>query len=320
LERDPTTCEHRIGAPVLKAPDGVEPLPSEPTTGLGAPVLGSPTEPAAFPTSSSLGPDVISRLMGGRYVTVVGIFGDPESGKTACLASLYLMVSNAALYGWKFADSKSLMGFEDIARGAREWNEGNIPDQLTVHTELLDDRRPGFLHLRLVRESDGRCVDLALPDLPGEWTKALISMAKADRFEFAKSAEAIWIVVDGRALADREKRGGLITRIGQLAGRLQTLFEGTVPRVTIVTTHRDAVEVPPAVLERLAAELAKKSVTAAVVQLAPFSDDAENIKPGHGIEDLIAATVSPAPLPQPLWPRSGSAATGRSYLDYRGGQ
>jgi hypothetical protein len=212
------------------------------------------------------------------------------------------------------------MGFEDIARGAREWNEGNIPDQLTVHTELPDDRRPGFLHLRLIRQSDGRSVDLALPDLPGEWTKDLISTTKVERFEFVKSAEAIWVVVDGRTLADREKRGGLITRIGQLAGRLQTIFDGAVPRVTIVTTHRDAVEVEASVLQRLATELAKKSVVASVVQLAPFSDDAENIKPGHGILDLISATVSPEPVPQPLWPQSGKPATGRSYLDYRSDQ
>lgn len=113
------------------------------------------------------------------------------------------MVANAALNGWTFADSKSLMGFEEIARGARDWNEGSPPDQMTMHTEMTDDRRAGFLHLRLVRKSDGRRVDLALPDLPGEWTTKLVTSAQSDRLEFMKAAEVTWIVLDGRTLADR---------------------------------------------------------------------------------------------------------------------
>ena len=70
---------------------------------------------------------------------------------------------------------------------------------------------------------DGRRVDFALPDLPGEWTKTFVRTARSDRLEFMKSAEAIWVVVDGRALADLEQRQGLITRLGQLAGRIRTL-------------------------------------------------------------------------------------------------
>jgi hypothetical protein len=259
-------------------------------------------------------------MMGSRYVTVVGILGDPESGKTACLASLYLMISNAALDGWKYADSKSLMGFEEIARGAREWNDGQIPDQMTVHTEMADERRPGFLHLRMVRKADGRPVDLALPDLPGEWTKALISTAKADRFEFMKAAEAVWVVVDGRTLADREKRQGLISRLGQLAGRLKTLFEGRVPRMMIVATHRDAVELDAGTLLRVAAELAKKAVVAKVVQLAPFSDDQEVIKPGFGLLDLIAATLGPNRTDPEFWPTPPDVAQPRAYLSYWSGR
>lgn len=318
LERDPATCEHRLAA--LAAQGGVDGDTCPPSAAdadpLGGAVLESPPTDIGFPTSRTLGPDVISNLMASRYVTVVGILGDPESGKTACLASLYLLVSNACLEGWSFADSKSLMGFEDIARGAREWNEGAPPEQMTVHTEMADERRPGFLHLRLVRKSDGRRLDFALPDLPGEWTTALVSTAKAERLAFLQSAEAIWIVVDSRTLADREKRQGVVSRLGQLAGRLKTLIGETLPRLVVLATHRDQVELELAVLTRIRDELAKRQVVAQVIEVAPFSGD-QAIKPGHGLLEVIEATAGSPPELTGCWPASPPQATTRAFLSYR---
>ncbi|OQW76546.1 MAG: hypothetical protein BVN32_08995 [Proteobacteria bacterium ST_bin14] len=315
LERDPATCEHRVGN--IGADAAARSTEADAASMVGAPVLERPTGMASFPSSRTLDPDAISKLMASRYVTVVGILGDPESGKTACLASLYLLVSNAELKGWKFADSKSLMAFEDIARGAREWNAGNPPEQMTVHTELSDDRRPGFMHIRLVRTGDGRRVDLALPDLPGEWTTELVSTARADRFEFLKAAEAIWIVLDGRSLANKERRQAIISRVGQLAGRLSTLLEGDLPKLMLVITHRDAGELPHSVITRLEGELAKREVTATVVPVAPFSDDDAQVRPGFGIEDLIAATTVGALPSFEFWPPSDPTEGSRSYIGFR---
>ncbi|MBX8592987.1 hypothetical protein K5D56_26825, partial [Pseudomonas cichorii] len=208
LERDPLSCGNRATNESAAATSaGVkddDEITSQSGDRLGAPVLGQPVRASALPSSRTLGLERLNAMMGTRYVNVVGILGDPESGKTACLASLYLLVSHAKLEGWSFADSKSLAAFEEIARGARDWNDGTAPEQMTVHTELADDHGPGFLHLRLVRLSDGRRVDLALPDVPGEWTQALVNTARSDRLDFMKSAESIWIVLDGRSLADIE--------------------------------------------------------------------------------------------------------------------
>lgn len=311
LERDPTTCEHRAGAAAAG-----EPQISDGADDLGAPVLGRPNGTSAFPSSGTLGPDAVSQMMASRYVTVVGIFGDPESGKTACLASLYLMVAHARLNGWTFADSKSLMAFEDIARGARVWNEGDPPDQMTVHTEMSDDRRPGFLHLRLFKKSDGRRIDLALPDLPGEWTTELVGMTRADRFEFIKSAETIWVVIDGRKLADKEKRQGVISRLGQLVGRLKTLFDGAIPRMIVVVTHRDSGELPDSVSTRITAELAKRDVTGKIIQVAPFSED-ESVKAGYGMSEVIDAMFDTKRPDHEFWPSREPQAGSRSYLAFR---
>lgn len=320
LEHDPAACKHRAAARNLTVSSAeafaAESVTAGPIGDLGAPVLEKPSSAASFPSSRTMGPESISGMMGSRYVTVVGILGDPESGKTACLASLYLMVANAQLEGWSFADSRSLMAFEEIARGAREWNEGQPPDQMTVHTEMADERRPGFLHLRLVRRADGRRVDLAFPDLPGEWTTALVSTARTDRFEFMKSAEAVWMVVDGRALVDKERRQGVISRLGQLAGRLRTIFDGTIPRLMIVVTHRDHGELDGSIANRIAAELTKREVVARIHQVAPFSKH-DDVRAGFGLAELVEATVAPPQAGGEFWPSSEPHECSRSYLNFR---
>jgi Double-GTPase 2 len=315
LERDPAECSNRIGnAPADELPTAS--VDDGDTSGIGGPVLEAPTEIPSFPPSTTLGPETISAMMTTRYMTVVGILGDPESGKTACLASLYLLVSNAVLQGWSFGDSRSLMAFEEISRGARRWNEGHPPEQMTVHTEMADERRPGFLHLRLRCRADGRRVDLALPDLPGEWTKTLIRSARSDRLEFLKSADVIWLVVDGRMLADREKRQGTITRLGQLAGRLRALIEGEMPRLLLVITHRDLAALDDAVLDRVRLEFDKHGVGFDVIPVAPFSDKDE-IRAGFGLASLVDASVGRSHRAPAFWPATAPKERDRSFLTYR---
>lgn len=320
LERDPSACSNRvINLAASLAAAEVQDDDETPQAGdrLGAPVLDSPTRASTLPSSRTLGLEDLNAMMGTRYVNVVGILGDPESGKTACLASLYLLISHSMLNGWSFADSKSLAAFEDIARGARDWNDGEVPEQMTVHTELADDHSPGFLHLRLARHSDGQRIDLALPDIPGEWTQALVNSARSDRLDFMKSAEAIWIVLDGRTLANLEKRQGLIARLGQLMGRLDTMLDGRMPRLMIVITHRDLQVPTDNVVGRLKAELDKRGVNPEIVSVAPFSDDPDTIPAGFGIADLINLTVGkPTKLP-PLWQSTEPNADDRAYLSYR---
>lgn len=286
---------------------------------IGAPVLDPPAENLSFPRSTTLGIDALNEMMSAKYVSVVGILGYPNSGKTACLASLYLLASNDRLTGWSFADSQSLMAFEEISRGARCWNAGELPDQMTVHTEMSDDRQPGFLHLRLKRDVDGRCVDLALPDLPGEWTKDLVSTSRADRFEFLRAAEVLWIVVDGRTLQSVELRQGVISRLGQLAGRLKTMLCESLPRILLAVTHRDHAEISASVLERIHTELRKHEVTVIVVPIAPFSENQE-FKPGYGLVDLINESVADQHKSSSFWPVTEPESDIRAYLSHRRSQ
>lgn len=319
LEKDPETCPNRVAGVMVAGLGRVPSIESGSERGagdFGAPVLEAPAEPPTFPPSTTLRLEMVDEMMASRYVTVVGILGDPESGKTAALASLYLLVSNSQLEGWSFADSRSLMAFEGIARGARRWNEGNPPDQMTVHTEMADERRPGFLHLRLRRDADSRFVDLALPDIPGEWTRALVRTSRSDRLQFLKSTDVIWIVVDGRTLNDKVQRQGAITRLGQLAGRLRAFMDGAVPRLLLVLTHRDEVETPADIIGRIHAEMTKHEVNVDVMPVASFSDDA-NFRPGSGLLALVNATVGGPMSSLSFWPSTQPNMGGRNFLSYR---
>jgi hypothetical protein len=310
MENDPATCENRL---VHVASDEGE----EKGQDIGGPVLDSTERGPAFPPSTTLGLDVVNRLMRSRYVTAIGILGESNSGKTACLVSLYLLVSNGLLKGWAFADSASLMGFEDIARAARVWSEGHPPDQITLHTEMADDRQPGLLHLRLKRKSDGRRIDITLPDLPGEWTEALVKSSRSDRLEFMKSAETVWLVVDGKVLRDLSTRQGAITRLGELLGRLEMMTKELPPKVLVVVTHRDKGELEQSIRDRLAAEIAKRALSAEIAEVAPVADDETICKSGFGIEALLDASVGAVPVAAEFWAPTTPAAGSRAYLAYR---
>lgn len=327
MENDPATCENRVGigvatdasadaaATTLKvgAPEEREQQAQD----IGGPVLESTERRPAFPASTTLGLDVVNGLMRSRYVTGIGILGESNSGKTACLVSLYLLVSNGLLEGWTFGDSASLTGFEDIARAARVWNEGHPPDQITLHTEMADDRQPGLLHLRLKRKSDGRRVDITLPDLPGEWTEALVKSSRSDRLEFMKSTETVWLVVDGKVLRELSTRQGAITRLGELLGRLEGMTKECPPRVLVVVTHRDMGGLEQSIRDRLEAEIAKRVLPAEIVEVAPVADDETICKSGFGIEALLDASVGAAPDAAEFWASTMPPAGSRAYLGYR---
>src|SRR5262245_8723399 len=103
------------------------------TEELGNPVdqelLPEPDQNLSFQPSSTLTEDSLSGIMGSLYCTMIGIIGPPDSGKTAALVSLYLLLSHGRLSSFEYADSKSLMALDEISRGARRWTSGTPPQQ-----------------------------------------------------------------------------------------------------------------------------------------------------------------------------------------------
>jgi hypothetical protein len=252
--------------------------------------------------------------MSRRHCRVIGILGPPDSGKTAALVSLYLLVAKGVLQGWEFADSHSLRTLDDLSQGTRRWAGGGPPDQMTAHTELPDSRTPGFIHLRLRRANSDETVDFLLPDLPGEWSSALIDNNRTDRLGFLASADAIWLMIDGRQLTEPKTRHQALHRAKVTLQRIAS-FIARPPPIIAVISRRDLGETPEAATDILLTEAARHGLTLQVVPVASFGAGGE-APAGTGIIDLIEATLANAGKTSDFWSMAPPSREGRMMMRF----
>ena len=311
LINNPDKCPERLLM-------GSEPAAAELSDAAVPPPLSAPVRNPQFPSSLTLTPNALREACGGRMFRLVGVLGSPDAGKTAILVSLYLLLSRGKLQDFKFADSGSLRAFDEISRGARRWNGGQPPEQMTNHTEDPDDRTAGFLHLRLRDRKSGARHDILLPDLPGEWSTSLIDSNRVDRLNFLKAADVIWITVDGRQLIQPQTRQQVLHRTGLLLQRVSEFLGPKVPPVFVVISHKDHGDPSEASLRKLQAEAARLNLAIKILQVASFSDN-EAVAPGMGIAELIGASLasSSSTASASLWPDSVGTDGSRHFLNFR---
>jgi len=265
-----------------------------------------------------LSPEDLARYTNKRYHHLIGILGAPNAGKTAILVSLYLLLANNRLKGYEIADSYSMMAFDEISRGARRWNEGNLPEELTSHTELPDERTPGFLHLRIRRCVDGHLFDLILPDLPGEWSDTFIDHNRADRLAFLKGADCIWVTIDGSELAQSKMRQQVLHRTHLLFQRLSKLV-APVPPVFVIISHHDLGDPEARSIASLESEAKRYGISVKTVNVASFSEK-DDVPPGSGIEELVTLCLAGTSSvdERAFWPTQPAQNPTRFALRFRG--
>jgi hypothetical protein len=285
LNNPPASCPNRIGAGASTRVD---------------PPLEEPSRNPTFPRSLTLSTAQTAKVMSEQYCRVVAILGSPNAGKTAALVSLYLMIARGTLSGFKYADSFSIMAFDQMSQGARRWNEGQLPSQLTVHTELGDTRSAGFLHLRLAVSDRSSATDLLFTDLPGEWTDELVDHGRVERLNFLQRADVVWLMIDGRQLLAAETRMWALHRARLLMQRLAPILGRDTP-VFIVVSRRDVGEQPTATVEALLKDARALGLSVSVTAIASFSE-AGNIIPGFGIAELVSSSVSATNTRPDFWP------------------
>ena len=302
LNYQPDECPHRVSGHEENLTDDTSLTHDES-------VLLTPEDTLRFPPSIALGVEDVRALMGKEYCRIIGLLGAPDSGKTACLVSLYLLLAHNSVDDFTFADSKSLMALDELSRGARIWH-GAMPEQMTAHTELRDDRSPGFLHFKLNRKSDRTRLHLLIPDLPGEWSTDLIDNNRTDRVKFLRVADAIWVMVNGQTLIEKVQRLGAIHRTNLLINRIATLFSPDVPTVRLVVTHSDLGKPDEESLQELRENAAQNCIDLSISHIASFSKT-DGITAGEGISDLIAQTVAGRPISGgDFWPDGLETAYG----------
>lgn len=310
LNNNVDTCPERLVA-------GIEPATPEATDVAVPPPLTAPKRNPQFPSSLTLTPDAIREACGGHLFRLIGVLGAPDAGKTAILVSLYLLLSRGKLKGFKFADSLSLLAFDEISRRARRWNDGAPPEQMTNHTEPPDHRTAGYLHLRLHDQESGARHDVLLPDLPGEWSNSLIDSNRVDRLGFLKSADAIWLTIDGRQLIQPTTRQQVLHRTGLLMQRVSEFLVAEVPPVFVVISHKDLGDPSGASIRKLESEASRLNLPIKILQVSSFSDNI--MEPGTGIAELIRASLTSASpmMPTALWPHSNAPDSDRQFLNFR---
>jgi len=306
LNKDPKSCPQRIANEIATGVDVA--------TELGD--LAKPAQNPTFPAALALSLADASTLMAGRYCRLIGILGPPDAGKTALLVCVYLLLARGKLAGFEFRNSGSLMALEEISRGARRWKVGDPPGALTQHTQAKGEREAGFLHFRLAQREGGEVVDILFPDLPGEWSTSLIDLNRSDRLDFLRSADAIWVMLDGLELTERSKRQTALHRAGLLLQRVRALFVDAVPPVRLVISRRDKGELAPQSYQTLVEEAERLGIVLSVSQIASFSED-DAVAPGAGIPELLTTVSDTVARNVETWPAAGEAGNDRQMLRFR---
>jgi hypothetical protein len=313
LNNNADTCPERLLAEV-------DPDASDLSELTVPPPLSAPPRNPQFPSSLTLTPDALKEACGGRFFRLIGILGAPDAGKTAILVSLYLLLSRDSLEGFKYADSLSLLAFDEVSRGARRWNQGKPPEQMTNHTEPPDHRTAGFLHLRL-RDRKSETTDILLPDLPGEWSTSFVDSNRVDRLGFLKAADVIWLMIDGRQLIELPSRQQVLHRSSLLLQRISEFLGSNAPPVFIVISHRDLGNPSNASIQKLHAEAQRFGVPVKIVQVSSFSDN-DLVAPGTGIAELVESSLAGASASsvEAFWPDSEAGTSKRHLLKFRIGR
>ena len=257
-------------------------------------------KPKRFPPSTAIGMVEAQMMMRKEYHHMIGLLGIPDAGKTACLVSLYLLLSHDRLEGFRFADSKSLLALDELSRGARRW-EGGCPEQMTTHTELGNNRSAGFVHFKVVRTSDGVSFNVLVPDLPGEWTESLIDNNRSERLQFLRSTDSIWIVVDGQQLLEKERRLGATHRTKLLVDRVVELCRPHVPPIHLVVSRADLGKPDNRALDEIKNWLTDQEIGFSITCIASFSEN-ERVPAGTGIAELLARSFMINAPPGEFWP------------------
>lgn len=313
-----STSDPSHNCPYLKTVD--VPSPSAAESGSAEEFEDADDSVRQFSASLELGLQDAARLMRSRYAKLVGILGQAEAGKTCLFTSLYLQLTGRHLCPkFRFVASETLLGFEQRARHLRDWSKGGVPDQIVDHTQLGHSRSPAFLHLAF-QDTQGFRHDLLLPDLPGEWTTALLSDAStAKRFAFLLRSDIVLIVLEAPQFANANTRNNAVTDATHLLDRLADDIR--LPKSTpimLAVTKCDATEGRiPTELNRVANMASDRGYSVVTVAFSAFPVLDTKIPSGFGIDKLLEhLTSSHAVTERHLIPNFDG--TDRSYLKARG--
>jgi hypothetical protein len=223
-----------------------------------------------------------------RLTAVVVPIGEVSIGKTTLLAALFEALGAAAVGGWSFAGSLSLMGFEErshLAMVASGRRKSDTPRTSRNTSEVL-------LHLALLGP-DGARQDVLLADVSGEHAEGLrLHNDAGDYTRLLSAATCVLLMVDGKQLAAPAKRHAELTRARTLfqAIHQNELLPDGVP-VLLVATKWDLCsevesEVTP-LLEKLVGRIREEGVASDILRVSARPPTSEAAKGSDPFDALL---------------------------------
>lgn len=133
---------------------------------------------------------------------IILLAGDPESGKTTLLASIYQLFEKGPFAGYIFAGSLTLPGFERRCHLSRIESGGSGSD--TERTKHSEGQK--VLHLRVRKENLTEPIqDLLISDFSGEYfDSAKNSSQECRKLSIIKRADHFVLLLDGKKLINEE--------------------------------------------------------------------------------------------------------------------
>jgi hypothetical protein len=188
-------------------------------------------------------------------VRVIVLAGPNDSGKTTLLASLYERFLYGPLSGFRFAGSRTLVGFEHRCHLSRRASGRETPDtKRTSHTatDLL-------LHLSVRPLAGGPRQELLFTDVFGEtFRQAGDSTEECEQLTVIRRANHLALLIDGEKLISTTHRQQPYSRADDLlASCLAVGLLGSWSHVQIVVTKWDLLATGPRSEEQMSFARAK---------------------------------------------------------------
>jgi hypothetical protein len=194
-----------------------------------------------------LNQEAAEELMRGSPARVFAILGPAKVGKTCLLTAFFLELAQGQHHElpYRFAGSRSLLGFQALCARAAAWG-GSEDEEIVDRTKVGEsDDASVFFHLSLRPESrsDDRVLDVLLTDVPGEWVTSLAihdSPETRQRLGWLSRADIVMALVDAAALVEEggQKEDQRFARVIERAFEISRESERR-PAVVVVFTKID---------------------------------------------------------------------------------
>lgn len=265
----------------------------------------------------------LNELLAGAAPQIVSLVGEHDAGKTTLLAALYGAFCEGPVGNFRFAGSRTLIGFDKRFHRARTTSESFVP--ATPRTSRDDPVY--YFHLSL-RDPIGELGQLVISDRSGE----IFSAAREDttlvgELTELKQADRVAFVLDGKKLCNPEERHVYIRHFKQMIHALND--NGALEHAHSVETLLTKIDLVKTVDKRIAKDVADfvneiEWQIAAEMKSASFNLSSHRIcamPKAHpsmgliGIAELLKRWMEPGPLPD-IAPRAlRSAAREIDKLD-----